>query len=72
MKYVRKCQPVEIEPYVPGLEDGFDDDGRAYIHTDFGKMYIHEDDCIITEAAGEKSACNREKVDRLYQRVDVV
>jgi hypothetical protein len=70
MKYVRKCQPVDIEPYSPGLEDGFDDDGRAYIHTDLGPMYIHEDDCIITSDNGEKSACNREKVDRLYQRVE--
>ena len=69
MKYVRKCQPVEIEPYVLGLEDGFED-GRPYINTDLGPMYIHEDDCIITSDNGEKSACNREKVDRLYQRVE--
>ena len=69
MKYIRKCQPVEVEPYTPGMEDGIED-GRPYIHTDFGKMFVHNGDYIIVEADGTKSVCCRERFNAIYKRVE--
>ena len=69
MKCIRKCQPIEAEIYAPGMEDGFKD-GRPYVHTDFGIMFIRDGDIIIAEADGSKSVCCRERFDRLYQRLE--
>lgn len=69
MKVIRKCQPVDAEPYSQGMEDGWKD-GRPYIHTDFGIMFVHNGDLIITEADTSKSVCCRERFDRLYQRLE--
>jgi len=53
MALYRKKTLTPIEPYMPGMEDGFMD-GEPYIATNLGNMRILQTDMIATGVTGER------------------
>ena len=55
MKY-RKTALIEAEQYQPGMEDGIDENGKPYLDTLEGKLYIPPNGWIAAGAKGERWA----------------
>lgn len=68
MKY-RKTALIEAEPYRPGLEDGIEN-GKPYLNTLEGKLFIPENGWIATGAKGERWAIQDDIFRMTYEAVE--
>ena len=66
IRLYRKTQLTPIEKYTPGLEDGIED-GKPYINTLEGKLFIPENGWIAIGAEGERWAI----ADSIFQKTYV-
>ena len=67
-KYRKKPVVIDAEQYSAGLEDGFEN-GRPYIKTLEGRMYIRPDDWILTGVFGERYPCRPDIFEATYEEV---
>jgi hypothetical protein len=67
MKY-RKTKLTPIDPYVPGMEDGLEN-GKPYLNTLEGKLFIPENGWIATGEKGERWAIQDDIFKNTYEPV---
>lgn len=70
MTLYRKTALTEIEPYVPGMEDGITAEGEPYLATLEGELLISPTDMIATGTHGERWAIKLDIFNSTYEKVE--
>jgi hypothetical protein len=66
---VRPLLSLDAEQYEPGMEDGFDKDGVAYINGPFEKEPV-EDGLWIVHGPACRFVRTQKQLDRDYEKID--
>lgn len=69
MAWYKKIALTWLEPYVPGMEDGINSEGKPIIHTLEGDYIIQDTDWIATGVKNERWPIKEDIVKKTYEFV---
>lgn len=70
MPFYRRTCKIEIIPYTPGLEDAVDENGRPYIMTLTGPIYLFDGSYICKDVSGSVWVISKKVLESNYKLVE--